>query len=192
MSQKWFLCYLRSFFIFKLYSNTIMKKGLIFILCRNMITTKGFKFKWDSKVVWFHIWHSQLLWILLATIISRQLCQLFLLWILLGKVIFSNFSEYPKVIFLQLRRNFQTFPLVIRTVLSFLSEYVQFSFELMHLSAFQVKFNHGKNIDFVDNKTLWIASQQCNAMALLCNTLLCLVLAIFLQKQKSLHGTASV
>ena len=179
-------------FIFKLYSNTIMKKGLIFILCRNMIMEKGFKFKWDSKVVWFHIWHSQLLWILLATIISRQLCQLFLLWILLGKVIFSNFSEYPKVIFLQLRRNFQTFPLVIRTVLSFLSEYVQFSFELMHLSAFQVKFNHGKNIDFVDNKTLCIASQQCNAKALLCNTLLCLALAIFLQKQKSLHGTASV
>ena len=37
-------------FIFKFYSNTIMKKGLIFILCRNMITTKGFQkgFKWDS------------------------------------------------------------------------------------------------------------------------------------------------
>ena len=181
-------------FIFKLHSNTIMTKGVIFIFCHNMIMEKG----WNSnktlgaKVVWFHIWHSQLLWILLATIISRQLCQLFLLWILLDKVIFSNFSEYPKVIFLQLRRNFQTFPLVIRTVLSFLSEYVQFSFELMHLSAFQVKFNHGKNIDFVDNKTLCIASQQCNAMALLCNTLLCLVLAIFLQKQKSLHGTASV
>ena len=181
-------------FIFKLYGNTIMKKGLILYYVAIWLWKKGLNSNeiLGAKVVWFHIWHSQLLWILLATIISRQLCQLFLLWILLGKVIFSNFSEYPKVIFLQLRRNFQTFPLVIRTVLSFLSEYVQFSFELMHLSAFQVKFNHGKNIDFVDNKTLCIASQQCNAKALLCNTLLCLALAIFLQKQKSLHGTASV
>ena len=108
-------------FIFKLHSNTIMTKGVIFIFCLNMIMEKGLNSNeiLGAKVVWFHIWHSQLLWILLATIISRQLCQLFLLWILLAKVIFSNSSEYPKVIFLQLRKNFQTFPLVIQRVLSF-------------------------------------------------------------------------
>ena len=111
--------------------------------------------------------------------ISRQSYFLQLLWI--SESYFSTTSQ-----------EFPNFSISHPTVLSFLSEYVQFSFELMHLSAFQVKFNHGKNIDFVDNKTLCIASQQCNAMALLCNTLLCLVLAIFLQKQKSLHGTASV
>ena len=104
------------------------------------------------------------------------------------KLFSSTSLNIRKFFFLQLRRNFQTFPIVIRAVLSLFSEYVQFSFKLVHFSAFQIQINHGENIEFVDNKTLCIAS----AMAVLCNTLLCSVLAIFLQKQKSLHGTASV
>ena len=149
---------------------------------------KGFKFKWDSgrksclvphlaQPTSLNITRYNHFSTTLSTFsfldITRQSYFLQLLWI------FESF-------FSTTCRNFQTFPIVIRAVLSLFSEYVQFSFKLVHFSAFQIQINHGENIEFVDNKTLCIAS----AMAVLCNTLLCSVLAIFLQKQKipARHG----
>ena len=97
------------------------------------------------------------------------------------KLFFYNFAGISKL-FHQSSKNFSVF-------LAYM-----FSFRLNYCTyqLFKSSSTMAKTLIFLDNKTLCIASQQCNAISLLCNTLLCLVLAIFLQKQKSLHGTASV
>ena len=149
-------------FIFKLYSNTIMKKGLIFILCRNMIMEKGFKFKWDSgrksclvphlaQPTSLNITRYNHFSTTLSTFsfvdITRQSYFLQLLWI--SESYFSTTSQ-----------EFPNFSISHPKTSQFFSVYVQFSFKLLHLSAFQVKFNHGKNIDFIG---------QQNSLYCLCN-----------------------